>query len=141
MLASMVEGALPITIATFTMAKAGYPALQSIAMMLVTREFLPFEHVKDTSLLQTLVRQKRRFIKQQRFNLPADATVASVLLRDTVDPIAMFVTPPGASPESVLATQTAIEEEDYPHWIWADEPVMPALPAKHVARPKEGSQQ
>nr|WP_299749824.1 DUF1173 family protein [uncultured Tateyamaria sp.] len=128
-LANMVDGAMPIAIATFTMTKAGYPALQTIGMILVTREFLPFEHVKEAKLLETLVSQKRRFIKQQRFNLPSDATIASVLLSDTENPIAMFVTPPGASDETIRDIQTALQEEDYPHWIWGNEVVMPTIAA------------
>ncbi|MDX8355379.1 DUF1173 family protein [Cognatiyoonia sp. IB215182] len=134
-LASIVDGAMPIAIATFTMTKAGYPALQTIGMILVTREFLPFEHVKEAKLLETLVSQKRRFIKQQRFNLPPDATIASVLLSDTENPIAMFVTPPGASVETIRDIQTALQEEDYPHWIWGNEVVMPTIAApgsRHV---------
>uniref|UniRef100_UPI003727BFCD DUF1173 family protein n=1 Tax=Yoonia sp. R2-816 TaxID=3342638 RepID=UPI003727BFCD len=134
-LASIVDGAMPIAIATFTMTKAGYPALQTIGMILVTREFLPFEHVKEAKLLETLVSQKRRFIKQQRFNLPPDATIASVLLSDTENPIAMFVTPPGALVETIRDIQTALQEEDYPHWIWANEVVMPTIAAprsRHV---------
>ena len=127
-LTQMIEGAAPIAIATFTMTKAGYPALQSIGLMLVTREFLPFDHLKEAKLLETLVGQKRRFIKQQRFNLTADETVASVLLSDTEAPIAMFVTPPGATVDATRGIQEAIEQVDYPHWIWADEAALPDMP-------------
>jgi hypothetical protein len=128
-LTQMVENAQAIIIATFTMTKAGYPALQSIGMMLVTRELLPFEHVKEATLLQELVAQKRRFIKQQRFNLTASETIASVLLTDTATPVAMFVTPPCASHEATQAIREAIEEVDYPHWVWGDDSAMPPLPA------------
>ena len=127
-LAQMTQGAAPIAIATFTMTKAGYPALQSIGLMLVTREFLPFEHLKEASLLEALVAQKRHFIKQQRFNLSTNETIASVLLNDTEAPIAMFVTPPGSTPDATRVVRDAIEEVDYPHWIWTDEADMPDIP-------------
>ncbi len=140
-LAQMVEGALPIVIATFTMTKAGYPALQTIGMMLVNRDFLPFEHVKEATLLDALRTQKRRFIKQQRFNLTADATVASVLLSDTESPVAMFVTPPGATAEATHVIREAISQVDFPIWIWGEEPSMPELPVGHVSQLGKGSVQ
>lgn len=127
-LAEMSEDTHFIVIATFSIARAGYPALQTIGGMLVTGEFLPFETMKEAELLRTLVTQRRRFIKQLRFNLKADATVASVVLSDTEKPVAAFVTPPGAAPDEVSAMVEMIDEAGYPYWVWADEVTMPALP-------------
>lgn len=132
-LAEMTDDSHFIVIATFSIARAGYPALQTIGGMLVTKEFLPFETMKETELLKTLVRDGRRFIKQLRYNLKPQATVASVVLSDTDKPVAAFITPPGAAPDEVSAMISLIDEAGYPYWVWADEGRIPALPPKKAA--------
>jgi hypothetical protein len=128
-LTNFVEGAHLILIATFNLAKAGYPMLQSIGGMTVTKDFMPFESTKEAELLTKLTTDRRRFIKQLRFNLKSDATVASVVLNDTAQPIAAFVTPPGATPAEVTTAIGLIEDAGYPHWIWGDTAIMPNLPS------------
>lgn len=132
-LAEMSDDSHFIVIATFSIARAGYPALQTIGGMLVTKEFLPFETMKEAELLKTLVCDGRRFIKQLRYNLKPQATVASVVLSDTDKPVAAFITPPGAAPDEVSAMISLIDEAGYPYWVWADEVRMPALPPKKAA--------
>ena len=129
-LAEMTGDSHFIVIATFSIARAGYPALQTIGGMLVTKEFLPFETMKEAELLKTLVSNGRRFIKQLRYNLKPQATVASVVLSDTDKPVAAFITPPGAAPDEVSAMISLIDEAGYPYWVWADEVRMPALPPR-----------
>lgn len=119
-----------ITIATFCMSKAGYPALQSMGLMLVDKNFLPFEDTKEAEFITRLVAQKRRFIKQLRFNLKPDAIVASAVLNDTEQPIACFVTHTNASPEDMRATVAKIEDTGYPFWIWEGQATMPDLPRR-----------
>ena len=133
-LAEVTERSHLILIGTFSMARAGYPVLETIGGMLVTKDFLPFETTKEAELLGNLIAQGRRFIKQLRYNLKPDATVASVLLSDTEAPIALFVAPPSAGPDDVAAMTQLIDEAGYPSWVWGDQPVMPVLPKPKVGK-------
>ena len=98
--------------------------------MLVDKNFLPFEDTKEAEFITRLVAQKRRFIKQLRFNLKPDAIVASAVLNDTEQPIACFVTHTNASPEDMRATVAKIEDTGYPFWIWEGQATMPDLPRR-----------
>lgn len=133
-LADLVDGTQVISIATFSMTNAGYPLLETIGLMLVTREFLPFEHLKEAQLLARLLKEKRSFIKQQRFNLSRTATVACALLSDTEDPVALFASPPTATADQLAEIEAILLEDTYPHWLWASEPMMPPLPAAKLKR-------
>lgn len=131
-LAEITDGSHFIVIATFSIAKAGYPVMETIGGMLVTKECLPFENVKEAELLNALVGDGRRFIKQLRFNLKPEATVASVVLNDTDRPVAAFLTQAGSTPDETDAIINMIDDAGYPYWVWADETVMPDLPPRKV---------
>ena len=62
-LIEMVDGAHLMVIATFKMARQGYPVLRDLAMMPVTKEWLPFEIMRDVEVINTLVSQRRSFQK------------------------------------------------------------------------------
>jgi hypothetical protein len=129
MLADMQPDTHIIVIATFSMAKAGYPVLQDIGMMLTTSNWIPFEHTRDAALIEAMSKAKRRFTKSLRFNLPPNAPIASMITTDTAPPVAMFVTHPmdDGSMETLLA-QTA-SEGTYPSWMWLGDKEMPELPS------------
>lgn len=136
MLADMQPDTHIIVIATFSMAKAGYPVLQDIGMMLTTSNWIPFEHTRDAALIDAMTKAKRRFTKSLRFNLPLDAPIASMITTDTAPPVAMFVTHPtdDGSMETLLS-QTATEGT-YRSWMWLGDAAMPELPALGHAVPK-----
>ena len=129
MLADMQPDTHIIIIATFSMAKAGYPVLQDIGMMLTTSNWIPFEHTRDAALIEAMTKAKRRFTKSLRFNLPPNAPIASMITTDTAPPVAMFVTHPmdDGSMETLLS-QTA-SEGTYPSWMGLGDKEMPELPA------------
>jgi hypothetical protein len=133
-----------ILIASFSIAKAGYPVLQEIGMMLVTENWIPFEGLRELEVLNALTEQTRAFQKQLRFNLPADAPIASAVLLDTPDPVAVFVAD-NPDDAGVLALLTSASEEGrYQSWCWFDDgPMSPfpdrgASPSSHHSRPPEG---
>ncbi len=133
-----------ILIASFAIAKAGYPVLQEIGMMLVTENWIPFEGLRELEVLNALTEQTRAFQKQLRFNLPADAPIASAVLLDTPDPVAVFVAD-NPDDAGVLALLTSASEEGrYQSWCWFDDgPMSPfpdrgASPSSHHSRPPEG---
>ncbi len=133
LLADMVPGTHIMVIGTFSVAKAGYPVLHEIGMMLTTANWIPFEHIREQELIETLTEGKRSFTKSLRFNLPIETPIASMVLTDTTPPTAMFVAAPGEEPASDAALADAAEEGTYPGWLWLEGAEMPDVPAP-VAR-------
>ena len=129
-LADMVEDCHIMAIATFSLAPAGYPVLHGIGLMLVTGNWIPFEHARDVELLDRLTSEKRCFTKQMRFNLKPDATIAAAVLNDTHEATALFVAPAFASADEIAKFTTLVEEDDYPFWVWCDEASVPTLPTR-----------
>ena len=127
-LADMVQDAHIITIATFSIAKAGYPVLSEMGMMLVTDNWIPFEHLNDLDLIVAMKEGKRSFIKSLRYNLPPSTPIASMVATDLRQPVSMFVRGPGDSGEAVSQMVTAAEDGAYPAWLWIDDGAMPELP-------------
>jgi len=62
-LTDMVPGSHFIVIATFSIAKAGYPLLRQIGGMLATENWIPFENLRDVALLDALIKQERQFAR------------------------------------------------------------------------------
>ena len=129
-LLDMIPDAKAITIVSFAMSRGGYPVLEQVGMMLVDKNWLPFEHMQEAELLKVAVAQKRRFAKQLRYNLPASAVISSIVLNDSVPACALFVVPPAAGAEEVGQFKTLVEETEFPTWLWSAETPMPELPAK-----------
>ena len=133
-----------ILIASFSIAKAGYPVLHEIGMMLVTDRWIPFESLRELEVLNALTEQSRAFQKQLRFNLPVDAPIASAVLLDTSDPIAVFVADNPDDAGALALLTKASEEGRYASWCWFDDgPMSPfpdrgASPSSHHSQPPEG---
>ncbi|MCX8953531.1 DUF1173 family protein, partial [Ruegeria sp. NA] len=133
-----------IVIASFSIANAGYPVLHEIGMMLVTDNWIPFESLRELEVLNALTEQSRAFQKQMRFNLPADAPIASAVLLDTSDPVAVFVADNPDDAGALALLTKASEEGRYPSWCWFDNgPMRPfpgrsASPSSHHSRTPEG---
>ena len=133
-----------MVIASFSIAKAGYPILHEIGMMLVTDNWIPFEGLRELEVLNALTEQRRAFQKQLRFNLPLDAPIASAVLLDTTDPIAVFVADNPDDAGALALLTKASEEGRYASWCWFDdEPMRPfpycgASPSSHHSRAPEG---
>lgn len=133
-----------ILIASFSIAKAGYPVLHEISMMLVTDNWIPFEGLRELDVLNALTEQSRAFQKQLRFNLPVDAPIASAVLLDTTDPVAVFVADNPEDAGALALLTKASEEGRYASWCWFDDgPMSPfphrgASPSSHHSRPPEG---
>ena len=79
-------GAMPethlIAIATFGLGPTGLASIESIALMIVTENWIPFEHSFDAALLDALTRHRASFLKGLRYNLTAERPLASVVLRE-----------------------------------------------------------
>lgn len=139
-LAAMVPESHPIIIATFSMAKAGYPVLHEIGMMLATKNWIPFEHMNDMALIDALTAQKRMFAKSLRFNLAPDAPIASAVLMDSAAPVALFVGAPFEAQDVTQAKRQAAETGSYDFWLWDGTEALPDLPPqkpKHITPQSE----
>ena len=131
-LADMIPGTHIMVIGTFSIAKAGYPVLHEIGMMLTTANWIPFEHMREHELIDALTEDKRSFTKSLRFNLPVATPIASMVLTDTTPPTAMFAATPGKETASDTALANAAEEGIYPAWLWLEGAEMPDLAAPGV---------
>lgn len=128
MLADMIPDAHVIAIATFSVAEKGYANIVEIGLMLVNREWLPFEHVRDNALIERLLSDRRSFVKSLRFNLAPGSPIASAVLTDLGKPHALFVSDPNTDAAAVSELHLAATDGVYPSWVWGDEPDMPNLP-------------
>ena len=117
-----------ILIASYSIAKAGYPVLHEIGMMLVTENWIPFEGLRELEVLNVLTEQSRAFQKQMRFNLPLEAPIASAVLLDTPDPVALFVADNPNDARALALLTTASEGGRYPSWCWFDDEPMRPFP-------------
>lgn len=117
-LAEMIHGSHLILIGTYSVSKTGVPTLNQIALMPVTRNWIPFENSGDAALLDHITEEKRPFVRPLRFNLPRSEHIASALLIDTDPPITCFIgeyLPEGASDEMAA-------------WLWTGEGQLPPMP-------------
>lgn len=128
MLADMVADSHVMIIATYSMSPKGYPVLQEIGMMLVTENWIPFEHIREVELLSELTRQRRSYLKSLRFNLDSEAPIATAVLTDLPEPVSLFVAEPTASAEIVADLHATAEDGSYAHWLWTGEEKMPGFP-------------
>ena len=123
-----------IVIATFGQNPTGVAMIDSIALMTVTENWIPFEHSFDAALLEGLTRVGASFLKGLRYNLPGEQPLASVVLReDGVEPTALYIVPPGADEAYRTALDALTGQSELATWIWkAGVEEMPSLPAMTV---------
>ena len=127
-------GAMPqthlIAIATFGLGATGVASIESIALMIVTENWIPFEHSYDAALLDALTQARVSFLKGLRYNLPTDRPLASVVLReDGAEVVAMYVVPPTADDAYRAALGELTGESAMTAWIWnTGSGEMPPLP-------------
>jgi hypothetical protein len=134
-----IEDSHLIFIATLGLGPTGIASVEALAVMVVTANWIPFEHAYDKLMLDALTAQKRRFVKGLRYNLAENKPLACAVLADVLPkPVALYVQPPGIEQEDEDALSTLIGESDMPSWIWRAGEAMPSLPvashASHVQR-------
>jgi hypothetical protein len=106
----------------------GHP--DTLAMMTVTQEWLPFEHLLERALLGELVRQRRRFLKPLPYEAGPSAALASALLLDAADvPVPLYVEAASATGHRSQAgdRRTALDAQP---WVWrpGEALAMPSMP-------------
>lgn len=120
-----------MAIATFSVGSTGVAAIEEIAVMNATAQWVPFENNFDLLLIQRMCAADRRFVVGLRYNLSSSKPLACMVASDTYPtPTAMYIEPPGAAEEFSAAMQALIAESRLQAWIWRPEdPELPDLPA------------
>lgn len=119
-----------IAVATFGLASTGVASVETIALMVVNENWIPFEHNYDAMLLDVLTRRRASYLKGLRYNLSAGRPLASVVLReDGTAPVAMYIVPPNADDAYRAALAELTNESEMTAWVWtAGDAAMPPLP-------------
>jgi len=112
------EGTHLMMIATFGVNAVGSANIEEIALMVVDKNWIPFDDVYEHLLLEKLAIQERRFIKGLRYNMPGSHPLAVAVLTDMEPPHALYITPTGASKEFIEAQNALINESKMPSWTW-----------------------
>lgn len=122
------EGQL-IVVATFGRSPTGALAVEELALMFTTAQWLPIESTFEAELIEALVRRKRRFIKGMRFNLAAKKPLATALITDVDPATAVYVLPPEATDADRTELDELINESGLPGIVWdVNASALPQLP-------------
>jgi hypothetical protein len=121
-------------IATFGVNHAGVANIEEMALMIVNACWIPYENAYDHLLLDSLIKQRRRFVRGLRYNLPSTKPLAIAVLTDMEpSPHALYITPIGASDEFVEEQKKLISESNMESWVWdATAGAMPEFPKLQV---------
>lgn len=132
----VVEDMHMIAIATFGLSKTGVATVEELSLMPVTPNWIPFDSMYESHLLESMTREQRRFVKGLRYQLSSKLPLAALVASDTEPaPTAMYIVPPAVSDEFNRALDELIGDSKLASWIWrAGEQQMPALPALPAAR-------
>jgi len=116
-----------LMIATFSVSAAGVPAIVGLALMPVTRQWIPVEDAFEKQLIERLVAGGRSFIKGLRYNLTDRSAMASAILTDCKDQEPLLFVVPVDIEANMLRQQIAFTA--VPVWVWhPSTETMPPLP-------------
>lgn len=122
-----------VAIATFGVNEAGLAAIEEIALMMVTENWIPYESVHEERLVGALAKLREQSIKGLRYGLPSDQPmVAALLMQRQPKPLALYIVPGSADDayEAELSEMIAARP-DFESWIWhVAQGDMPLLPAR-----------
>jgi len=117
-----------LVVGTFGVSPAGVASLEEASLVLVNENWLPYESVDELMLLDALTKQRRRFTKGLRYNLASTTPLASAVLSDTDEPVALYIKPFGGTEQYTKELSQLIEESQLKSWEWATADEIPALP-------------
>ena len=121
-----------VVIATFGVSAAGVPFIAELSLMPVTHhQWLPVENSFELQLVDTLVKEGRRFAKALGYNLLSTERLPSAILTDSeASPIGLYIDRPGDNVQCVELAITDFESNPTSEgWVWnATVATMPPLP-------------
>lgn len=103
--------------------------IDAASLVLTNEHWIPLEGVHELPLVQSLIEQRRRFVKPLRYDAQGAARFPNALLLDVgAAPVPLHVFSPFASARDREIKEAALRTCDHA-WVWpADASVMPALP-------------
>lgn len=129
-LVTQLEYSKLVMLATISQSSQGVYFVESACLMNVNEHWIPFETSFDYELLDVLHREKRRFTKGLRYNLPSSKPLACAVLQDTGDTTAaLFVVSEKDAGAYDAVLDDMAEHSGMLVWQWrvGAEP-LPALP-------------
>ena len=129
------EGHL-VALGTFSVGLNGYPVMEELVLMFVTRNWLPVENAFDLAIVEALSQGGHRFTKPLRYNLAASEPLPSAVVTDVGERgCALFAMRPGASGADRDRAVQLAEEAGLDACIWlVEETEMPPLPRRDTTR-------
>jgi len=122
----------PGMVATIGSGPAGLIAIEEVALMSVTEQWLPIEDAHEQVLVERLARLRSKSVKGLRFNLGRSKPMANATVSTSRSgPTALYIVPPGADETFETELADMIEARpDLTPWIWrVADGEMPPLPA------------
>jgi len=130
---------------TLRPAEQGLGHADTLAMIAVTPEWLPFEHLLERALLGELVREDRRFLKPLPYEAGPSAGLASALLLDVGDaPAPLYVEVPTVCGQRLRLPDQRGAGTGSKTWVWRPgeafniPPLPPAVHADAMRRQVSG---
>jgi hypothetical protein len=130
---------------TLRPAEQGLGHADTLAMIAVTPEWLPFEHLLERALLGELVREDRRFLKPLPYEAGPSAGLASALLLDVGDaPAPLYVEVPTVCGQRLRLPDQRGAGTGSRSWVWRPgeafniPPLPPAVHADAMRRQVSG---
>lgn len=120
-----------VAAATFGIDAAGIATIETIALMVVTDRWVPFESRYEAALIGTLTKERATFVKAMRYTLSAREPMASAIMRvEGASPVAMYIVPDNADAAYRAALDALVAGSGMSAWLWdIREGAMPDLPA------------
>ena len=106
-----------LTICTFSLSASGSPQVETISLMAVDQNWLPFENIEELEFIEKLCSSKQPFIKGLRYNLGSSDVIASVLLTDGEQPTAVYLVPAGATESYYDELDSILKNSELPHQV------------------------
>lgn len=119
-----------VAIVTFGLSPAGIAFVEQMALMVVARNWVPYESVYEKALVDALAQVKEQSVKALRFNLPPDVPIASAMFLQRDRPVALYIVPPTADGDYEEKLRGLIASQpDTDPWVWRPaDGEMPPLP-------------
>lgn len=118
-----------MVVGTFGVSGAGVATIEEASLILVNENWIPYENIDEKMLIDALTKQKRRFVKGLRYNLPSTAPLASAVLSDTAEPVAMYIMPFGATDQFAKEMADLTGGSSIKSWHWSTADDIPEFPA------------
>lgn len=125
---SGIENSHMLVIATFGVGSNGIASIEELSPMMVDDNWIPFENIDDKMLIEELILQQRKFVKGLRYNLASTKVLASAVLSDTENPVALYIIPYGIDESYHAEMQSLIENSDLDFWQWETSKTIPEFP-------------